>query len=102
MIREALPRAGGGGGAGTVFSDKRGTGLRGRPCSNNKPDRATRSHLARCYRLRQRCRTMNVPSLPSSHIAAAALAVIAFGGVLALSPASAEIAAIASRQRAEK
>jgi hypothetical protein len=45
---------------------------------------------------------MNVPSLPSSHIAAAALAVIAFGGVLAPSPASAEIAAIASRQRAEK
>jgi Protein of unknown function (DUF2927) len=45
---------------------------------------------------------MNIPSLPSSHIAAAALAVIAFGGVLAPSPASAEIAAIASRQRAEK
>ena len=45
---------------------------------------------------------MNIPSLPSSHIAAAALAVIAFGGVLAPSPASAEIPAIASRQRAEK
>jgi hypothetical protein len=45
---------------------------------------------------------MNIPSLPSSHIAAAALAVIAFGGVLAPPPASAEIAAIASRQRAEK
>jgi hypothetical protein len=45
---------------------------------------------------------MNIPSLPSLRIVAAALAAIAFGDVVAPSPASAEIPAIASRQRAEK
>src|ERR1700726_483269 len=45
---------------------------------------------------------MNIPSRPSPRIVAAALAAIAFGDVVAPSPASAEIPAIASRQRAEK
>jgi hypothetical protein len=45
---------------------------------------------------------MNNHSLPSLRIVAAALAAIAFGDVVAPSPASAEIPAIASRQRAEK
>jgi Protein of unknown function (DUF2927) len=45
---------------------------------------------------------MNIPSLPSLRIVAAALAAIAFGDVVAPSAAFAEIPAIASRQRAEK
>src|ERR1700726_2845968 len=45
---------------------------------------------------------MNIPSRPSPRIVAAALAAIAFGDVVAAPPASAEIPAIASRQRAEK
>jgi hypothetical protein len=45
---------------------------------------------------------MNIPFHPFPRIVAAALTAITFGGVVAPSPASAEIPAIASRQRAEK